>query len=305
MPLFIFPKTIVATENDEDLFHHLVNFINGAAGHSALTSMLAFLLLLIQAFMINYLVNEYRMMTRQNHLPAMAYLLITSLVPDWNYLSSPLISNTLIIWCFIKLFKLYNKANTKGDVFNIGLILGLSSYIYFPSAAFLICFLLGIMILKPFRLNEILLFLLGALTPYYFYGAYLFITGQFTVHNFVPNVSLGVPTVKSTIYLAISTFLLAIPFLVGGYYVQGHLHKMLIQVRKNWSIILLYLLLAFFVPFINTYMTFSNWILLAAPFATFHAAAYFYPNRNWFPMAMFLLTAGFVVYQQYFTNLWH
>src|SRR5947209_10949910 len=45
---------------------------------------LAYLFLYIQALMVNYLVNEYRMMARYNYLPAMAYMIITSLLPQWN-----------------------------------------------------------------------------------------------------------------------------------------------------------------------------------------------------------------------------
>ncbi|MDQ3278343.1 MAG: hypothetical protein M3Q06_08445, partial [Bacteroidota bacterium] len=191
-----------------------------------------------------------------------------------------------------------------GRIYNMGLLLGISSYIYFPAAAFLICFLLGMMILKPFKLNEIVLFFLGCFTPYYFYGAYLFLTDNLSFNTFLPHVSVRVPVVKSTVWLAISTLFLTLPFLVGGFFVQGQLHKMLIQVRKNWSIILLYLILAFFVPFINTYTSFNNWILVAVPFACFHAATYFYMNSKLVANAIFFLSIGYILYLQYGTTLW-
>jgi hypothetical protein len=305
MPLFLHPKIIVATKNDEDLYHHLISFINSSGANSAiLASGISFTLLMIQSFMVNYLVNEYRMTTRETFLPAMAYLLITSLLPEWNYLSSPLVANTLIIWAFIKLFKLYNLSITRAEVYNIGVIIGISSYIYFPSASFIICFLLGIMILMPFRPNEIVLFLMGALTPYYFYGAYLFLSDKLNIPNFLPHVSVRIPVITSSIYLAAGTILLAVPFLIGGYFVQTHMHKMLIQVRKNWSILLLYILLAFFVPFINSYTSFNNWILVAAPFAAFHANAYYYPAKKFLPLFLFVITLGFIFFQQYGTKLW-
>ena len=127
--------------------------------NNALFCMISFGLLYIQALLITYLANEYRMMARQNFLPGMSYLMITSLLPEWSYLSAPLLSATFIIWIFITLFRLYNSPIAKAQVYNIGLITGISSYIYFPSACFIICILLGLMILKPFRFNEIILFL--------------------------------------------------------------------------------------------------------------------------------------------------
>jgi hypothetical protein len=302
LPIFLYPKAIVATNNDGRLYQWLISVL--PANNSLLFSFLSFMLLYIQALMLNYLINEYRMISRQTYLAAMAYLLVTSLTPEWNYLSSPMLANTFIIWMFIYLFSLYNAAKARAQVYNIGLIAGISSYIFFPSTAFVVCVLIGLMILKPFRFNEIVLFLVGWMTPYYFHGIYLFLTNKLSFANFFPHVAVSIPVIKSSIWLAASTLLLTVPFLIGGYYVQTHLRKMLIQVRKNWSVLLLYLLLAFFIPFINSDTTFYTWILVAAPFAAFHACAYFYPPKQWFSLFLFFLTVGYIVFQQYWTVSW-
>jgi hypothetical protein len=305
IPLFLYPKLIVATDKDGHLYHALLKLITPAGGNNALmASVVAFFLLYVQALMLNYMMNEYRMTPRPSFLAAMAYLILTSLLPEWNYLSSPLVTATLVIWMFILLFKLYNVQTAKGTIYNIGLLAGISSYIFFPSAFFILCLLLGIMILKPFRLNEIFLLLMGCLTPYYFYGVYLFLTDQFTFQNLFPRIYLSIPDVKNSIWFAFSTLLLTIPFLLGGYYVQVHLRKMLIQVRKNWSILLFYLILAIFLPYVNNSETFHAWVLAIAPFAAFHASAYYYPNKNWLPLVLFFLTIGFIFYQQYGTANW-
>jgi hypothetical protein len=302
LPLFLYPKNIVARPIDGRLYQWLISLL--PQNNAMLYSVIAFALLYIQALMINYMVNEYRMIIKATYLPAMAYMLITSLLPEWSYLSSPMLANTFIILMFIFLFRLYNSANAKAQVFNIGLIAGITSYIYFPSAAFVICILLGLMLLKPFRLNEVVLFFLGCFTPYYFHAVYLFLFDELNFANFFPHVLVKVPEIKNSIWLAGSILLLTIPFLVGGYYVQANLRRMLIQVRKNWSILLIYLLLAFFVPFINSDQSFHTWILVSVPFAAFHACAYFYPVNRWFPLLIFFITIGYILYQQYGTLTW-
>jgi hypothetical protein len=305
MPLFLWPKPVIATHNDEDFYHWLIRWFSSfATDNSFACSFLAFALLYMQALMINYLVNEYRLMPKQSYLPAMAYLMLTSLLPAWTYLSSPLVATTFVVWIFIKLFRLYNIENARGTIFNIGLLLGISSYFYFPSACFLLCILLGMIILKPFRLNEVVLLLVGCLTPYYFMATLLFLQDKLSIASFFPHISVRVPVIKSTLPLAVSLLLLALPFLTGGFFVQSHLHKMLIQVRKAWSILLFYLLLAFFIPFVNSNSSFSNWILLAVPFACFHASTYFYAAKKWVPNMLFFVVAGFVLYQQYGTAIW-
>ena len=303
LPVFLYPKTVVASPVDGRLYQWFISLL--PPDSPMVYSVLAFTLLYTQALMINYMVNEYRMIIKATYLPAMAYLLITSLLPEWNYLSSPMLANSFIIWMFIYLFRLYNSNNAKAQVYNIGLITGLTSYIYFPSAAFFLCVLLGLMILKPFRVNEIVLFFLGCLTPYYFHGVYLFLFGQFNLLNFLPQLSIQIPVLKNSIWLAGSILLLTVPFLAGGYFVQANLGRMLIQVRKNWSVFLVYLLLAFFVPFINSDRSFETWVLVAVPFAAFHACAYFYPIKRWFPLIIFFVTIGYILYQQYGTLTWH
>ena len=303
LPLFLYPQNIVATEDDGPLFRILVERLPVENGF--LASLISFGLLYVQALLITYLCNEYRMMTRQNYLPGMSYFIITSLLPEWSYLSAPLITATLVIWIFIKLFRLYNAPDSKAQVYNIGLLTGISSYIYFPSAAYIICIILGLMILKPFRVNEIVLFILGCITPYYFYGVYLFLSDELSFKTFFPHISVKVPIIKSCICLAISTLLLAIPFLLGGYYVQFHLRKMLIQVRKNWSIVLVYLVLGFFVPFLNSNNSFYAWVLLAVHFALFHGSAYFYITRKFLSFLLFFITVSYILYLQYGTPTWH
>jgi len=302
LPLFLYPKNIVASQIDGRLYQWLISLL--PADNTRLYSIIAFLLLYIQALMINYMVNEYRMIIKATYLPAMAFLLLTSLLPEWNFLSSPMLANTFIIWMFIYLFRLYNSANAKAQVYNIGLIAGITSYIYFPSAAFIVCILLGLMILKPFRWNEIVLFFLGCLTPYYFHAVNLFLFSKLNFANFFPHISIQPPDIKNSIWLAGGIFLLTVPFLIGGYYVQANLRRMLIQVRKNWSVLLIYLLLAFFIPFINSDQSFHTWILVTVPFAAFHACAYFYPLKRWFPLLMFFITIGYILYQQYGTLTW-
>jgi len=302
LPLFLYPKNISANEMDGRLYQWLISLLPPVNG--LICAAISFALLYVQALMINYLLNEYRLMPRQNYLPAMAYLLITSLLPEWNYLSSQLVANIFIIWIFIHLFRLYNANNAKAQVYNIGLLLGIASYIYFPSSAFIICILLGLMILKPFRFNEVILFLLGCLTPYYFHAIYLFLFSKLNFANFFPHIQVKIPEIKNSIWIALSVLLLTIPFIMGGYYVQLNLRKMLIQVRKNWSIVLLYLVLAFFVPFINSNQSLHSWILVTVPFACFHACAYFYPAKRWLPLLLFFITIGYIVFQQYATLTW-
>lgn len=304
VPLFLYHETLQATGADGWLFNYLTSALGLDGANPFTAAFIAYLFLYCQALMVNHQVNEYRMTIYQTYLPGMAYLLITSLLPEWNYLSPQLVSTTLIIWAFGKLFRLYNQQVAKGIIYNIGLIVGLSSLIFFPSAAFLICICLGMTILKPFRLNELLLLFVGALTPYYFYAVYLFLSDQLTVERLFSHVFVGIPDLQLTVGLGIVAGLLLVPFFIGSIYIQGHLRRMLIQVRKNWSVFVLGLLLAIGLPFINADGRLHNWLFIVAPLSAFHSSAYLYPKKRWISLALFFLTLGFILYLQYGTEAW-
>ncbi len=304
LPLFIYPKIAEPSEVDGKGYHWFFSFFDQPA-NLLFASIVAFGLLYIQALLVTILVNEYRMTARPTFLPGMSYLLITSLLPEWNYLSPPMIATTFIMWSISKLFQLYNLPAANSKIFNIGLLIGLASFIYFPSLLFSICIFIGMMILRPFRLNEILLFIIGIASPYYFYSIYLFLTDQFSLQQIIPPNYLHVPYMRTSIWLVASTIFLGFPFIAGGYYIQTHLRKMLIQARKNWSILLLYLVMALFIAFINSSGLFTNWILMIAAFAAFHACTYSYPPRKWLPNVIFWAMLAFILTQQYATNSWH
>lgn len=304
LPVFIYPKIAKLSGADGKGYHWIFSFFDQPA-NLLFASLIAFGLLFIQALLVTILVNEYRMTGRPTFLPGMSYLLITSLLPEWNYLSPPLIAATFIMWSISKLFQLYNLPAANSKIFNIGLLIGLASFFYFPSLLFSVCIFIGMMILRPFRINEIVLFVVGIASPYYFYSIYLFLTDRFSLQQIIPPNYVHVPYMRNSIWLVASTIFLGLPFVAGGYYIQTHLRKMLIQARKNWSVLLLYLIVALFIAFINSSGLFTNWILMVAPFAAFHACTYFYPPRKWLPIAIFWTMLTFILTQQYATNAWH
>lgn len=306
LPVFLHPHIPVAKEADGILYKAILDFLAPYGKTSpVIYPVLAFTLIFLQAVLLTGFINSQRMMSRPNYFPGMAYMLITSLFPEWNYFSAPLMVNFILVLVLSRLFKIYGQPNALGSVFNIGLALGIASFIFFPSITFIIWILLALAVMRPFRLNEWIVCIIGVTTPFYFYAVYLFVTDSWNWSQLWPYFSIRLPSVKQSVWLAGSVFLMAVPFLAGGYYVQESLRRMLIQVRKGWSLLLLYLLGALFIPFVNSTETFENWIMAAIPLAAFHACTYLYSTFRILPLLLFWLTVAFIIgYQYYYVNGW-
>ncbi|MBI5856102.1 MAG: hypothetical protein HZB42_00525 [Sphingobacteriales bacterium] len=305
LPAFLYPHAAIYGDNDSALYKAITDLINPSAYKNPfLYPVLAFTLLFLQAIMLNRFINEQRMLNQQGHLPGIAYMLISSLYPEWNYFSAPLIANTILIYVLSVLFKTYNQPNAKGSIFNIGLGLGIISFLFFPAASFIIWILFALAIIRPFSLKEWMLCLLGLITPFYFYAVFLFVTDKWSWENILPHISVGAPAISQSVWLAGSAFLIILPFLTGGYLVNDSLRRMLIQVRKGWSILVLFLIGAFLVSFINNGSSFEGWIFTIIPFAAFHACTYLYSSFRIFPVAVFWLTVVYVLAYQYYGPGW-
>ncbi|MBI2730483.1 MAG: hypothetical protein HYX40_07005 [Sphingobacteriales bacterium] len=296
LPYLLHPHIPEAEPTDGFLYHELIQYLQkSGSGFPLIYSFIAFLLLLTQSLTVNRLLNEQRLMSSPTYLVAMAYLLVTSLVPDWNYLSSALIINTVMVWAWPRMVSLYHNPAAKTLLFNIGLGLGISSFFYPSSLLLLVLLIVALLVFRRFNITEWIVALLGVLTPYYFLFVYLFLTDKLHFSALFPALSFSYPKIHFNALFWLRTILLIFPLIVGMYYIQFNTGRMLIQVRKSWALMSFYLVIAFFIPFINPVSTYSYWILCAVPLSAFHAAAYFYPKRFAFANYLHWIMIAFIV----------
>jgi len=297
--IFLHPAGPLRQPEDNYLYNGLLQFLDSLHLPPIFYSVIAFLLLYTQASLLNRICNNQKMLPRPNYLPAMSYILITSLMKDWNYFSAQLIINSLLIWIYYRMMLLYNSNKAAGSIFNIGVMMGIVSLFYQPAVVFALLIWFALFIMRPFVIREWLIGLLGLTTPYYFLGILLYLTNQWNWKKVIPAIDFSLPALPSSIFITISIALMILPFIISGVYVQNNLNKMLIQVRKNWSLLLLFLIVATFIILVNGGNNYANWLLCTVPMAVFHAALYFYPNSRTFPLVIHWNIFAYAIYVNY------
>lgn len=237
-------------------------------------------------------------MQKPNYLPAMSYLLITSFFAEWNVLSAALVINSFLIWVWARLSTLYNNKQAKSGLYNVGILIGLCSFFYLPSLAFLVMVFFALLITRPPRIAEWLVTILGVITPWYFLFTWLFLSNRLYSFHLSPlHISFPQSAEKYIEYGAIA-FLLILT-IAGSFFVQRNISKQVVQVRKGWTLMVLYLIVALFIPFINSGHNFMYWIICLVPLSAFVGAAFFYPRVRWVPYVLQWISVGFVIYMQY------
>lgn len=300
--MFLHPKVPQEQMIDGFLYRALLKWLQPVAGgFPVIYALIAFLLLYTQAVSFNKMMNELRLMQKPNYLTGMSYLLITSLFAEWNMLSSPLIINTLLIWVWGRMSGLVNDASPKTTLFNIGIAIGLATFFYFPSLAFAAVIIFGLALIRPFKLAEWVIALMGIITPYYFLLAWVFLTDRWKQYTF-PGFAVTSPKFNQNNWSYIAIAIVILTCIAGFFYVQQNFRRQLIQARKSWNLIFLYLLVAVFIPFINATHTFEYWILSAVPLSALLGAAFLYPNKKTVPLVLHWVMVAFVIAISYFVH---
>jgi hypothetical protein len=295
-PLFLHPVKPMPDPGNNYIYHLLVRMIEPfSKSVPVIYSLIAFLLLFTQATLLNRIVNSLKLFPKANYLVGMSFLLTTSLLRDWTAFSAPLIVNSLLIWIWYRMVGLYNNSNPKTSIYNVAVLVGLLPLVYSPAVAFVGLLVIALIITRPLEVTEWMVAILGLVTPYYFLFVILFLTDQWQGTRILPYLSLHLPNLPRTIWITAGMGLLFLPLLLGAYFVQANLNKMMINVRKTWGLLLWCFLVAIFIIFINPDNSYMHWMLLLMPIAAFHAAAYYYITSRWLTALLHWITFGFAI----------
>ncbi|MEO5997156.1 MAG: hypothetical protein ABIN89_10465 [Chitinophagaceae bacterium] len=299
-PLFLNPVKPLPDQGDNYIYFLVLRFLEPlSAKIPMLFSLVAFLLFFTQATLLNRIVNSLKLFPKSNYLVGMSFMLVTSLVKEWNSFSAPLLVNSLMIWIWYRMTGLYNNSNAKTTIFNVSVLVGLLPLIYSPTTAFVLLLVMAMIMNRPLDVTEWMVAILGIITPYYFLFVILFLSDQWQGSNVIPYLLFHLPKLPATVWIYAGMGLLLVPFLSGGYFVQTNLNKMLIQVRKAWGLLLWFSLISIIIIFINPADTFMHWMLLLIPVAAFHASTYYYVASRWVASILHWITFAVAVVIQY------
>ncbi|MBN9299551.1 MAG: hypothetical protein J0I41_21300 [Filimonas sp.] len=263
------------------------------------------LLVVLQALRLNYTLNESRMFQKQTFTVGMAYILLTSILPEWNNITPALICNSFIIWILHMVVTVTNSASAKSAIFNAGLIAGVSVLLYHPSVSIILFCFIAIAIVRPFELNEWFVLLLGILSPFYFYLSYLFLTDKLgNIRSYLPawdpheiKPGKNLPALIATISM------LGFLLLLGLYVWRATSSRLLIHVRKNWSLLLFMLIVLTPMVFIAYNTGIEAGVMSMVPLAAFAGNVFLYPRSRWITALLFWAVVGISLYNSGVFNL--
>ena len=289
------PPIIIANESDGLLSYLLLHYIQPLP--PLVLIVLFHTIILSQAIRLNILLSNFKMFQQISYIPAFTYIILTAMFPYWDVISAGLIANSLVIWILVKLLRLYEQSQPKTLEFNIGLIVGISIILHEPIAILIAVVLFALLIIRPFKLAEWLVLIMGILLPFYFIFTYVFLTGNISdFRQFLPKLDWKNPLVQPSFNIILALIVMGVQLIAGFFYWNEQQTRFIIQVRKYWGVLFLLLILTFFQPILFSVQGLYASAIAIAPLASFISFAYATPKRLLIPNLLFWAGAAVIVY---------
>jgi hypothetical protein len=293
------PPIVIANPTDGLLAYLLFHYVKPLPPLALIV--IFHLIVIVQALRLNILVSRFKMFQHVSYLPAFTFVVLTALFPFWDAISSGLIANAFIIWILVKLNRLYDQTQPKTLEFNIGLIVGCSILLYEPIAILIPVVIFALAIIRPFRLTEWLVLIMGIVLPFYFIFTYVFLTDSAEAFTaFLPKLDWENPLAALDAKSIIALSFMGLQLLIGLYFWQDQQNRFIIQVRKYWGVMLLTLVVTFFQPIIFSSQALYDSAIVIAPLASFISFCYAGPKQLMIPNVFFWISAGLIVYNHLF-----
>ena len=257
-------------------------------------------IILLQAIRLNILLNEYKMFQYNSFTTAMSYILLTGFFPQWATISPALIANTFVIWIFIQLSKLYNNPLPKSLLFNTGLIIGAAILCYQPTAMLIAVVFFALAIVRPFIISEWFVLLIGIIMPFYIISALLFLNDKINLlPTFLPCAKFGLVVPIADVWFWISLATIAILLIAGLITLTNNNNRMVIQIRKNWNIMMVMVVMLMIIPFIFYNAGLQSAALSIIPLAAIIANIFLYPKKMLVPNLFFALAIVIIIHNNW------
>lgn len=210
-------------------------------------------LVLLQALLLSYIVEKNKLFTSSNGLVAFSYVILVGLFNTHIFLAPPFLACFPLLIALDKMLDSYQD-NSMGNIFNIGLALGIASLFYLPMFTFAFFLAAGLAILRIFNWREFTIALSGIGIPYIWAATYYYLTGRlgwfFSQHFTNPLPQVVHPPID---YIEINLKISLVLGIIGLtlFFFQRQVMRLIVRLRRIFTAIV-YLAVAAIPTFLFT-----------------------------------------------------
>ncbi len=195
----------------------------------------------VMAFLIVNLNSSLFFINKRTFLPALIYILISGLFPEYQLMNPAIISAMFLMLAIRRIMEAYRIQGVSYSFFDAGILIGTGSLFYANLIWFGVLIIIGIAILRTGNIKEISISLIGLITPYTLTFGIYYILGR-DLRDLLSIIQYNLFG-KETDYVFTRLMIVAIIFicistLVSIVYLLMDMNKKKIQARKTFSLLI-------------------------------------------------------------------
>jgi hypothetical protein len=139
---------------------------------------LSFLLVALMAFLMVSFNTTVFFIHERTFLPAFFYVLLGGFFPDQQLLNPVLPASVFLLLALMRIMEAYHVTGTAYNYFDAGMLISIGSLFYANLIWFGLLVIIGIALLRPGRILEIFISILGLATPYLLTFGIYYVAGK-------------------------------------------------------------------------------------------------------------------------------
>ncbi len=232
--LFIYYFTVSITDNSLEI---TVIFL--------LKRGIFFLLLILFLLIVKFIIDKNRL-TKDNSYALLLVVLLLGSFSEAFFSYQIVFSNLILLLSFRKVYSLRSDINTKMKLFDAAFWVGISTLIYAWSIFYMLLIYVGILMYQKLSLKNLLIPLIGFLTPVFIYFTYCFYIDEtlYFYNRFSLNTNFEV---YNSLKFLVPIIFLVIMLVWSIVIVTPRIVLVSNKLKSSWSVLINHLLISFIV----------------------------------------------------------
>lgn len=217
------------------LSNMVFDFLKTLHNFTLLSYIVAMILVMLQAVMLNYTVSRHEILYKETYLPGFMFVLLNSLYVEQFQLTPQLMSNTFILLVFQRLCYLYESPKPLLLVLDSGIYLGIGIMFNYYLILFLPFILISVVVFTSFNLRYIIISLLGIMLPMYFVFVFYYMTNRLNELQNLLDPAIFTITIKPVIHSLeqLAPWFLLLPLaIIGAFGLQQNFFRNKVKTRR-------------------------------------------------------------------------
>ncbi|MFN8256987.1 MAG: DUF6427 family protein [Bacteroidales bacterium] len=220
-------------------FYNWIVLLLSKAESQLIGKIIALIIVIVQAIIVNAIINQYNLSGLRSYLPGIIFLLLSSTFEEYQMLHPILFANFFLLFAWNKIISIPEKNLAIASYYNSAFLIGIATLFYPDFVYFLLLISLSLVLNRVGHPREFAMIILGFVTVWYFYiGLYYLFEDKVQLSGLKINYLFSFPKYNEIeLIQKILAGYIGLIIIAASLHLGTYIANLKIQVRRNYKIL--------------------------------------------------------------------